>query len=1026
MKKILNNIFSMKLTSVGILLFAIAIGAATFVENDYGTPAALVIIYKAKWFEFLLLILTINLAANIIRMKMYRKEKLATLTFHLAFIIILIGAGVTRYISYEGMMHIRENDSSDFISSNESYISIIAQSGEDVIEDHEEVLYSSITKAQYNNEFEVEGKKIKAEVTHFIPDAEEKLFDSDLGSPIISAVIGGADGRETLFLREHEAKNIGGVIFSFEDLPDSSYVNIEYENGELTYSAPYRVGSMRMADQSTDTSEVGQRTPLNLRTLYNFNGLSIVFNDFKASAVLRYMPGSIKPKNEIQDIVVLKVTSGGTSKDMMLVGNRGRIGELKQATINGINISASYGSKVIKLPFSIQLNDFQLERYPGSNSPASFASEITLKDGDYVRDQRIFMNNVLNYKGFRFFQSSYDQDEFGTYLSVNHDYWGTLVTYIGYTLLALGMVLTIFSKNSRFRFLSNKLNKIREQKTTKVAGLILVLGLLFPFTGTAQGLPDSLSIDYEHARKFGRVLVQDGQGRTKPINTLSSEIVRKVSGKAALFGLHADQVILGMMTNPAAWQNMKIIKVNHPELQELLELEGKHASFTDLYSHQGYILGELAEKANNTKPAHRSKLDKEVINVDERFNVSYYVYTDELMKVFPKPNDENFKWFASSGGTVENFADAEVFVKNYFKLYVSTLREAQKSKDWTAADETLGYLNTFQSKYGSEVFPSERKLELEILYNEWQIFKLLSKYYGLIGMILLIVLLIKIFSPVRKFKIAVLIGAGLLISLFLVHTFGLIVRWYISGHAPWSNGYESMIYIAWATMLAGFIFSRRSTITLAITAVLAALILWVAGLNWLDPEITNLVPVLNSYWLMIHVSMITASYGFLALGCLLAFFNMILMIFTKKSNQEQTNLTLSELTIIIEMTLTVGLFMLTIGTFLGGVWANESWGRYWGWDAKETWAFVSVLVYSFILHMRFVPPLAGKFAFNFAALIGFSTIVMTYFGVNYYLSGLHSYAAGDPVPIPTFVYYTIAIVFIISGLASWRQKQIKV
>lgn len=1016
----------MKVMAAGTLLFAIAIGTATFIENDYGTPAALVLIYKAKWFEFLLLLLAFNLVGNIFRMKLLRKEKITILTFHLAFIIILIGAGITRYISYEGIMHIRENESSDYISSNESYINIIAQSGDDVIEINGEVLFTSITKAQYTDEIKIGDKELNVEVTHFIPDAEEKLFDSDNGRPILSTVIGGAEGRQTIFLRENEARNIGGIIFSFEDLPDSSYVNIEYENGELTYTAPYRVGSMRMADQSRDTSEMGVKTPLNLRTLYNFNGLNVVFNDFRKKGVIRFVPGNIKPQNEIQDAVVLRVNSGSTTQDLMLIGNRGRIGDLKNTTINGINLSAAYGSKIIKLPFSIQLNDFQLERYPGSNSPASYASEITLKDGDYIKDQRIFMNNVLNYKGYRFFQSSYDQDEFGTYLSVNHDYWGTLVTYIGYTLLALGMLLTIFSKNSRFRFLSNRLDKIRAQKASKVAGMLLIIGLVFPFTGNGQSLPDSVvAVDYEHARKFGKVLVQDHQGRTKPINTLSSEIVRKVAGKSELFGLHADQIIIGMMLNPAAWQKMPMIKVAHPELQSILGIEGKYAAFTDIYSHNGYKLLDLTEKANNTKPAQRSKLDKEVIKVDERFNICYLVYITEAFKVFPRPNDENNKWFTSSGGTVENFADAEVFVKNYFNLYVTTLREAQKTGDWAKADETLGYLNTFQAKYGKAVFPPQRKIDLEIWYNEVQIFRQLSKYYGLIGLLLLIVLLIRIFNPQKNFKIPVIVGAALLISLFIGHTGGLIVRWYISGHAPWSNGYESMIYIAWATMLAGFLFSRRSTITLSITAVLASLILWVAGLNWLDPEITNLVPVLNSYWLMIHVSMITASYGFLALGCLLAFFNMILMIFTKKSNAALTNLTLTELTIIIEMTLTVGLFMLTIGTFLGGVWANESWGRYWGWDAKETWAFVSVLVYAFILHMRFIPPISGKFAFNFMALIGFSSIVMTYFGVNYYLSGLHSYAAGDPVPIPTFVYYAIATIFIVSGLAYWNQKRLK-
>ena len=211
---------------------------------------------------------------------------------------------------------------------------------------------------------------------------------------------------------------------------------------------------------------------------------------------------------------------------------------------------------------------------------------------------------------------------------------------------------------------------------------------------------------------------------------------------------------------------------------------------------------------------------------------------------------------------------------------------------------------------------------------------------------------------------------------------------------------------------------------MAATSVVSSLLLMVAALNWLDPEITNLVPVLNSYWLLIHVAIITASYGFLALGALLGFLSLLIMILQSNKNKSRLNLTLKELTFINEMTITVGLFMLSIGTFLGGVWANESWGRYWGWDPKETWALASMLVYIFVLHMRFIPKLKSMYAFNLASLIAFSSIIMTYFGVNFYLSGLHSYAKGDPMPIPSFVYYSIVTVTIVAVLAKWRQKQL--
>ncbi|MDP3445557.1 MAG: cytochrome c biogenesis protein CcsA, partial [Ignavibacteria bacterium] len=264
---------------------------------------------------------------------------------------------------------------------------------------------------------------------------------------------------------------------------------------------------------------------------------------------------------------------------------------------------------------------------------------------------------------------------------------------------------------------------------------------------------------------------------------------------------------------------------------------------------------------------------------------------------------------------------------------------------------------------------------------------------------------------------------ALIVLFFVFQTLGLGLRWYIAGRAPWSNGYESMIYIGWVTVLAGLIFSRKSQMTIAATSILASIILMVAHLTWMDPEITNLVPVLKSYWLTIHVSVITASYGFLALGALLGFINLILMILKSKSNFSKLQMRIKELNLINERTVIIGLYLLTIGTFLGGVWANESWGRYWGWDPKETWALVTVLVYTFIAHMGYTPGLKSDYSFSLATLVAYSSVIMTYFGVNYYLSGMHSYAAGDPVPVPSFVYYTVGVVFVVAVVAYINERK---
>ncbi len=334
----------------------------------------------------------------------------------------------------------------------------------------------------------------------------------------------------------------------------------------------------------------------------------------------------------------------------------------------------------------------------------------------------------------------------------------------------------------------------------------------------------------------------------------------------------------------------------------------------------------------------------------------------------------------------------------------------------------IGELDKYQQKYGGDILPSQGKIKAELLLNKLNVFNRLGKMYGLLSLVFLGLLFTGVFKPDINLKLAGKIAFGLLAFGFLMHSTGLGLRWYVSGRAPWSNGYESMVYIGWTTTLAGLIFARKTNGGLAATTVLAAVILMVAGMNWLDPEITPLVPVLKSYWLMIHVSLEAGSYGFLALGAIIGVLNLVFMIFGNQKNGESVYRIVKELTYTSEMTLIGGLFMISIGTYLGGVWANESWGRYWGWDAKETWALVTILVYSFILHIRFLPGFRGHYAFNVATLFGWASVMMTYFGVNYYLSGLHSYAAGDPVPVPDWVYWTVAGLTVLGVAACWRHR----
>lgn len=1034
LNKIYSFLLSMKFMSLLVVIFFVAVAYATFIENDFGTQTAKALVYNARWFEIIIVLLNLNMLYNIKRYNLLRKEKWPVLMFHISFVVITIGAGITRYISFEGMMSIRENDTSNLIVSDQTFLQMKVHDNKlQYVYDKPILLhdYNGPLSFLKSNDFNVGvdflDHDISVEYVDYIKNAKDTLVEGAGNKTILTIVIAGQDGRETFYLEQNTANRFLGLDFSFGK-PIMGHVNFFYENDELMIQLPSSANFMRMADQFTGTINKDSVQPLMFRSLYSMSGQNFVIPTLSENSKIDYYSIENPEGQEIEDALKVKVNSNGQTKDLILFGDKGFVTSKSHFELGGLNFSLSYGSKYYQTPFFIKLNDFQLERYPGSNSPSSFASEVTLIDGELNEDHRIYMNNVLDYKGYRFFQSSYDQDELGTILSVNHDLWGTLVSYFGYFLMTLGMVVSIFSKKTRFHILRKKLRKLESKKVVTL--LLLFFSVSVFGVNNNQNKIDSLirvsAIDQAHAEKFGMLVVQDNGGRMKPFSTTSSEVLRKVSRKSSLYGLNANQIVLGMAQNPYLWQLAPIIKVNNEELQKKLGIEGKYTSFLTFFSDEAkYVLTELVEKAYAKKPAFRTKLDKEIMAVDERVNVCYMVYNGSFFTFFPLPNDPNNSWFSASEKN-ENFSSEDsLFVHSILPIYFSSIQQSLKDGDWTVPNNTVSAIKSYQQKFGEEVYPSENKLIVEAAYNKHKVFNKLSSFYAIIGVIMILLLVQEVLKKRKWRSMVIRVGYYLLVVGFVFHTIGLISRWYISGHAPWSNAYESVIYIAWATILAGFVFSKKSMISMAATAILSSLLLMVAALNWLDPEITNLVPVLDSYWLMIHVAIITASYGFLALGALLGFFNLILFILQNKNNKNRIADSVSELTTINEMSITIGLFMLSIGTFLGGIWANESWGRYWGWDPKETWAFASMLCYIFVLHLRFIPKLKSAFVFNLASLIAYSSIIMTYFGVNFYLSGLHSYAQGDPMPIPSFVYYSIVIVFIVTILAYFNQKKIK-
>jgi cytochrome c-type biogenesis protein CcsB len=1032
MNKVLSFLGSMKTMAALMSIFAFAIAYATFIENDYGSMTAKADVYNARWFEILLALLAINLTLNIINFKMGRNGKWLVFTFHVAFLIILAGAAVTRYIGYEGVMHIREGKSSDVILSAEPYLTFKVTKGDRTYDFKEHLLLSKRSTNTFDRTLKIDGGEIHVGLEGYLGDAGYEASPDPKGEPLFNLMVSGAQGAQQVTLKKGEFVETNDIVIDFDS-------NKTFDKPVITLSVEgekaYLTGSSPLATLSMDTQEASMlnagKHEMATRTLFQTTQSGFVLREFLPKGSMKLVSKPSKaPMAQGEDALTLTFSNGDLKESVVVLGSVGVVGEAKKIALGDTFVEVAYGAIERKLPFAVALRDFELERYPGSMSPASYASEVSVIDtvNQEKFDFRIYMNHILDYQGYRFFQSSFDQDEMGTVLSVNRDP-GTLITYIGYLLLGIGMFGVLIVKSGRFAALGEKLKSLNPTAVA-LAILLMIAGTTDSVAANVENpvIKTAKGFDKAHADTFGHLIVQDSSGRMKPMDTLSREIVAKLYRHDTFLGMTSNQVVLGMMLRPDAWREISIIRTGDKEINKLIGLpeDAKTAAFSQFFEFpdeiSGYKLAQLVDEASRKAPGKRDKLDKALLGVDERVNVAYMVYTGSLVRMWPKPNDKNHKWDA----TIEalqtlNQKESEI-VRLLAISYFGSIDEAMKSGDWSKADEALARIDKYQRFVGASVYPSDAKAKVEILYNKVNIFEQLWPLYFVVGFTLLILSFIKIIKPTFREKWLSKISFGLLVLFFAAHTAGLAMRWYISGHAPWSNGYESMIYIGWASVLAGFIFSGRSVMTMAATAIMTGLILFVAHLNWMDPQVTNLVPVLQSYWLSIHVSMITASYGFLALGALLGLITLILFILKSNENGGRLNLAIKELNTINEMSLIIGLVLLTIGNFLGGVWANESWGRYWGWDPKETWALVTILVYAVVIHLRMIKGAYSDYIFSVVSLLAFTSVLMTYFGVNYYLAGLHSYAKGDPVPVPDFVPWSYAVIALVIAMAYPKRK----
>ncbi len=1047
MKKLLDLVFSSRTTILLLLIFAIGIGAATFIEDKYDTETAQHVVYNARWFEFLLVLMVLNFFGSIKKHNLLSKKKAAALLFHCAFIVIIIGAGITRYTGYTGTMHIRQGEASSFFYSSSSYLSILTleKSGKSNY-DHP-VHISKIGSNAFSMHIDTkENGPVDINFKGILRNTKDSVIENVAGGvKILQLVVPGDNGRVTVLIKEGEIKDLGKFTISFNNDSRTDAIKIVSKDDKISILTPFEIKRTQMAGMLIDTIQSNIAGEFKERCLYETPMGVFVCKKIYNNAKDELVEGNDEDKGSGPDALLLEVVSKGKKHDVKVLGGSGYIYNYQDFDIEGNTIKMAYGEKEIELPFSLYLDKFILERYAGSMSPSSFASEVTLIDNKkgLKEPHRIFMNNVLDYGGYRFFQTSYDPDERGTILSVNHDFYGTWVTYIGYFLLGLGFLITLFSKNSRFYVLGRSIRKNGAAKA-----VAMVIALWFCSVGNSFSQTQTINhVSKDQADKFGQLIVQTYDGRFEPVHTMAFDVMHKLSRKDVFQvegagEMDAMQVFVDMMLNGEFWKTQKIIYVREKSVQDLLGTTGSYASFNDFFDAKSeYKLKDVAETSFRKKQSEQNTFDKEIIKVDERANVCMMVINGNMLKIFPVQGSVNNIWTAWNDSLAhlpltgslkmlnEDLQLREFSYSSIMGVYLQEVFKGTKSGDYTRADKIRSYISSIQRQStAAAIIPSERMVNYEIRYNKAQIFIRLKNWYAMLSLVLLVLSFIDVLREKKSKVLTILLNTFIVLlgAAFLFHTYGMILRWYLTGHAPWSTGYEALLLIAWGALLAGFAFVRSSKIALAATALLAFFILMTAGHSNYDPQLTNLQPVLKSYWLVIHVATLTISYGFLGLGFILGLMNLVIYIFMNQKNYQRLNQVTHQLTNINEMNLTIGLFLATIGTFLGGIWANESWGKYWGWDAKETWALVIVITYTVVLHLRLVSKMKGEYFFNIGSVLGYGSVMMTFFGVNYYLSkGLHSYAAGEKQVFPGWAWISILSIILVIIVAGIKHRKLR-
>ncbi len=628
------------------------------------------------------------------------------------------------------------------------------------------------------------------------------------------------------------------------------------------------------------------------------------------------------------------------------------------------------------LPFELTLTDFTVVNYPGTPSPMDYSSRIAVADmqGTAEGEVQVSMNHIAQLHGYRFYQSGYDDDGEGTHLAVSHDPWGIGITYMGYAMLFISLIMSIFSKQTKIRSLY--------RRATRTLPLLILF--LLPHGTHAESLPKVA--DKALADSIGQLYVLYNN-RICPVNTLATDFVTKLSGKSSWNGLSANQVFTGWMFYFTEWENAKIIRIKDGYTRRLLGIEGQWASFSDFWNEYNEYKLTKPLQEEYTSSATSSHI-KGLREADEKFNLVRMFYSGELLKIFPYPNsDGQLQWLApASRNMPKDMPQGEWF---FVRRALDIITEDMILGNTAEAQQFVAKIHQYQIKRAAAVLPSATHIKAETLYNTLAAIRFHVFLTLTLGLFFFFAYSI---SLVRHRQILpTIVPTGYNAILFIFLTLFLLLRWFVSGHIPLSNGFEIMQFMAWSVLLITFLLQRAFPLLLSFNTLLSGFILLVSMLGESNPRITSLMPVLHSPLLSLHVMIIMFSYALFAMLFFLSL-TYIMVALRPQSDAKLQEESIVRLTSLSQLLLYPAEYCLIIGIFIGAIWANQSWGRYWGWDPKETWALITMLIYAVPLHSTSIAAFRSSRFYHIYMLLAFLSILMTYFGVNYFLGGMHSYA----------------------------------